>query len=175
MVIDTNDYESAPGSAILERMASAADPAQASAAGCGVLFFRLSRASGEGLGGALAAIGMRPAEYAVLHQLEDAGPISQQALGRSLRIHPSNLVALIDDLEAAGHVLRPRDPEDRRRYLLELTPSGRRRLAQAQEAALEAELELLAPLSPTERERLRDLLGRLAGHSCAPSDRCRKA
>lgn len=142
--------------------------------GCGVLFFRLSRASGESMGGALAAIGMRPAEYAALHQLEDAGPMSQQSLGRSLRIHPSNLVALIDDLESEGYVLRPRDPTDRRRYLLELTANGRRRLAQAQEAALEAELELLSPLSRAERERLRELLGRLAGHSCAPSDRCGK-
>jgi len=124
------------------------------------------------MSGALAGIGMRPAEYAVLHQLEDAGHISQQALGRALRIHPSNLVALIDELEAGGYVLRPRDPDDRRRYLLELTPKGRRRLAEAQEAAMEAELELLAPLNRSERDRLRELLGRLAGHSCAPRDRC---
>jgi len=133
-----------------------------------VLFYRLSRASSESVGGALSSIGMRPAEYAVLHQLEDAAPISQQELGRALRIHPSNLVALIDDLESDGYVLRPRDPSDRRRYLLELTAKGRRRLVQAQEVALEAELELLSPLSRSERERLRELLGRLAGHSCAP-------
>lgn len=137
-----------------------------------MLFFRLSRASGEGLGGALSEIDMRAPEFAILHQLDDAGPLSQQALGRALRIHPSNLVAMIDDLEGAELLIRPRDPADRRRYLLELTDRGRLRLEQARRVALEAELELLSPLSKSEREQLRGLLARLAGHSCAPSDRC---
>ena len=144
-----------------------------SKASCGVLFFRLSRASGEGLGGALAEIDMRQPEFAILHQLDDAGPVSQQALGRALRIHPSNLVAMIDELEKEGLLIRPRDPADRRRYLLELTDKGRLRLEQARRRALEAELELLSPLSGREREQLRALLARVATHSCGPTDRCR--
>ena len=154
-------------------MASTAKPsAQGPKPSCGVLFFRLSRASGEGLGGALSELGMRAPEFAILHQLDEAGPLSQQALGRALRIHPSNLVAMIDDLEGAGLLIRPRDPADRRRYLLELTDKGRLRLERARRMALEAELELLSPLSRQERETLRSLLARVAGHSCAPSDRC---
>lgn len=139
---------------------------------CGVLIFRLSRASGEGLGDALAAVDMRAPEFAILHQLYDAGPISQQALGRALRIHASNLVALIDQLESDGSLIRRRDPTDRRRYLLELTDAGVRRLAEAQRAAQTAEADMLSPLSPAERERLRGYLARLAGHACAPKDRC---
>ena len=153
-------------------MAARAKPTQKSSGACGVLFFRLSRASGEGLGDALAELGMRPAEYAVLHQLAEAGPLSQQALARALRIHPSNLVGLIDELEGSELVLRRRDPEDRRRYLLELTANGGRRLGQAERATHEAERELLSPLNRAERERLRELLSRLAVHSCAPTDRC---
>jgi len=155
-------------------MAARSTPASAPSSACGVLFFRLSRASGEGMGDALARLGMRPAEYAILHQLAEAGPVSQQALGRALRIHPSNLVGLIDELEAGELVTRRRDPEDRRRYLLELTAKGGRRLGQAEQATMEAERELLSPLTRTERERLHELLGRLAGHSCAPRDRCGK-
>lgn len=153
----------------------AADPASGSGGSkvsCGVLLFRLSRASGEGLGGALDRLGMRAPEFAVLHLLHDSGPISQQALGRALRIHPSNLVALIDELERRELLTRRRDAADRRRYLLELTTEGRRRLEQAERVALEAEREMLAPLSSAEREALRDYLTRLAGHSCAPRDRC---
>ncbi|MBA2522244.1 MAG: MarR family transcriptional regulator [Solirubrobacterales bacterium] len=149
-------------------------PGSGRKASCGVLFFRLSRASGEGLGGALSGLDMRAPEFAILHQLDDAGPISQQALGQALRIHPSNLVAMIDDLEGAGLLIRPRDPADRRRYLLELTDKGRLRLEQARVAALEAELEMLSPLNGREREQLRGLLARVAGHSCAPQDRCRR-
>ena len=157
-----------------DRMATRAKPATTVSGACGVLFFRLSRASGEGMGDALARLGMRPAEYAVLHQLAEAGAISQQALGRALRIHPSNLVGLIDELEGAELVTRRRDPDDRRRYLLELTAKGGRRLGQAEAATMDAERELLAPLTATERARLHELLGRLAGHSCAPRDRCGK-
>lgn len=146
--------------------------APTSGVGCGLLLFRLARVSGEGLTEALGRIGMRPAEFAVLEQLDSSGPISQQALGRALRMHPSNLVGMIDLLEAAGLLLRPRDPGDRRRYLLELTARGRRRLAEAHRAVVEAELEILAPLTPAEQKRLRGYLERLAGHSCAPRDRC---
>ena len=141
---------------------------------CGVLFFRLSRVSTEGLGGALSELGLRAPEYAILHQLYEAGPISQQALGRALRIHASNLVALIDELEGDGSVIRRRDPDDRRRYLLELTDDGLRRLARAETAASGAEAEMLAPLTAAERERLRSYLQKLAGHSCAPGDSCGK-
>jgi DNA-binding MarR family transcriptional regulator len=144
----------------------------ASKPSCGVLFFRLSRASGEGLGDALSAVDMRAPEFAILHQLYEAGPISQQALGRSLRIHASNLVALIDELESDGSLIRRRDPTDRRRYLLELTDDGVRRLAEAQRAAASAEAEMLSPLTPAERERLRAYLTKMAGHSCTSSKRC---
>ncbi len=116
MVIKANDYESAQSIAIFGAMA--VNPRQAPRKGtvnCGVLLFRLSRASGEGLGDALAQVGMRAPAYAILNQLYEAGPISQQALGRALRIHASNLVALIDELEAEGCVIRRRDPDDRRR------------------------------------------------------------
>ena len=139
---------------------------------CGVLFFRLSRASTEGLGGALSAVGLRAPEFAILHQLYEAGPISQQALGRALRIHASNLVAMIDELEADGSVIRRRDPEDRRRYLLELTDDGLRRLAKAETVAKSAEAEMLSPLTAAEQERLRTYLTKMAGHSCAPGDAC---
>lgn len=148
---------------------AAKGPKQAPAAkpSCGVLLFRLSRASGEGLGGALAAVDMRASEFAILHHLYAEGPISQQELGRALRIHASNLVAMIDQLESDGLLIRRRDPDDRRRYLLELTDAGVRRLADAERAAQGAEAEMLAPLTAAERERLRRYLTKMAGHSCA--------
>ena len=176
MIMKANDYESELLAAIFDGMA--ANPRQAPAppkrgkASCGVLLFRLSRASGEGLGDALAEVGMRAPAYAILQQLYEAGPISQQALGRALRIHASNLVALIDELEAGGSVIRRRDPDDRRRYLLELTDEGLRRLAKAETVTRAAEANMLAPLTVAERERLQGYLAKLAANSCAPRDRC---
>jgi DNA-binding MarR family transcriptional regulator len=144
---------------------------QAATAGYTMLIFRLARVTGLQLSRALEALGMRTNEFAVLHHLHLAGPLSQQQLGGALGINPSNLVGLLDALEADGLVLRPRDPSDRRRHLVGLTPAGDGRLAQAKRAVAQAEQDLLAPLDASERKQLHGLLERLAGHSCTPG-RC---
>src|SRR6476646_3616381 len=142
------------------------------ATGHAMLIFRLARVTGYRLSQALAGLEMRTNEFAVLHHLYQAGPLSQQELGGALRINPSNLVGLLDDLESDGSILRPRDPRDRRRHLVGLTPAGHKRLAQAKRAVEEAERDLLSPLSAAEQRELHDYLERLAGHSCTPGSRC---
>lgn len=137
-----------------------------------MLTFRLARVTGYRLTRALAAVEMRTIEFAVLHQLNQSGPLSQQELGGALRINPSNLVGLLDALEADGLVVRPRDPADRRRHLVGLTPAGHSRFVQAKRAVAQAEQDLLAPLDTAEREQLHGLLERLARHSCAPGRGC---
>jgi DNA-binding MarR family transcriptional regulator len=132
---------------------------------------RLARLAGYRLGQALEALEMRTHEFSVLHHLQQAGPLSQQELGAALRINPSNLVGLLDALEADGLIVRPRDPTDRRRHLVGLTVNGKRRLELARRATGAAERELLAPLSPAEREEFRSYLERLAGHACGARGR----
>jgi DNA-binding MarR family transcriptional regulator len=139
--------------------------------GATVLIFRLARMSGYRLAEALATLEMRTHEFAVLHHLHQAGPLSQQELGSALRINPSNLVGMLDALEADGLVVRPRDPADRRRHLVELTPKGQRRLSQAKRAVEAAEQDLLAPLSRIEREKFHLILERLASHACGGAGR----
>ncbi len=135
-------------------------------AACGVLLLRLARATSRRLTAALESLGMSGHEFATLSVLRDSGPLSQQQLSEGLRIHPSNLVGLLDALEQQGLVARTRDPADRRRHFVGLTPGGMQRLEEAQRAALDAERELLAPLSTAERDELQSYLVRLAGHSC---------
>jgi DNA-binding MarR family transcriptional regulator len=135
-------------------------------AGSAVLILRLARATSYRLAEALAALDMRNHEFAVLYHLHQAGPLSQQELGGALRINPSNLVGLLDALEADRLIIRPRDPSDRRRHLVELTPVGRQRLSEAKRAVEAAERDLLAPLTEVERARLIGVLERLATHTC---------
>jgi DNA-binding MarR family transcriptional regulator len=137
-----------------------------------LLIVRLARMAGFRLGEALAAMEMRTHEFAVLNHLSESAPLSQQELGQALRINPSNLVGLLDLLEADDLLVRVRDPHDRRRHLVTLTPVGRRRLMRAWEAAAAAEADLLSPLSDQEREQLRSMLERLVGHACRPGTRC---
>jgi MarR family transcriptional regulator, lower aerobic nicotinate degradation pathway regulator len=102
---------------------------------------------------------------AVLTSLAELGPVSQRQVGEHLGKDCSDLVAVLDDLEVAGLVVRGRDQRDRRRHRVMLTPAGRRALARLDEAAWEAEDAVLAPLDERERELLHGLLRRvLARH-----------
>ena len=137
-------------------------------AGCGLLIARVARMCGYGLSQSLDAIDMRGHEFAILHRLEQGGTAHGRELARTLRLHPSNLVALLDQLEADGLIARRRDPRDRRRQVIALTADGTRRLRQAEDAAAHAERELLSPLSDEERAELHSYLERLADHACRP-------
>src|SRR6185503_14113917 len=137
-----------------------------------LLMVQLARMAGHRVGKALTAMEMRTHEFAVLNHLSESGPLSQQQLGQALRINPSNLVGLLDLLEADGLLVRVRDPQDRRRHIVTLTAMGRGRLMRAWEAAEAAEADLLSPLSHQEREQLRGMLERLVGHACGPRSRC---
>ena len=96
----------------------------AAESGCGILFARIARMSGQGLGRSLDALGMTGHEFAILHRLEQGGSAHGRELSRILRLHPSNLVALLDQLEVDGLIVRRRDPSDRRRQLIKLTAGG---------------------------------------------------
>src|SRR5918997_6604513 len=140
----------------------------AAGAGCGVLLARVARMSGHAVGRALEELGMSVHEFAILHRLEQGGSVHGRELSRTLRLHPSNLVALLDQLEADALIARRRDPNDRRRQIIKLTPAGTERLHRASAAVAEAERELLSPLSADDRRRLHSYLEQLADHACRP-------
>ncbi len=122
---------------------------------------RLVRSGGES---ALARLGLRPRHLVALTILRDhGGEIRQQRMAAALQIDGTNLVGLLNHLEAAGLVERRRSPEDRRRHVVELTGAGRRRLAQAEDALAALEDELLGALDDGERETLYRLLRKATG------------
>jgi DNA-binding MarR family transcriptional regulator len=104
-------------------------------------------------------LGIRLKEYVTLSHLSD-GARAQSELCAAMHLDPNNCVLVLNDLEAAGHAERKRDPADRRRHIVEMTPAGRKALERAERAMEGLEDEVLGALSPDEREVLRDLLGR---------------
>jgi MarR family transcriptional regulator, temperature-dependent positive regulator of motility len=95
-----------------------------------------------------------------LSYLRDHDGSPQQELGDALCMDANNVVLLLNELEDLGHIARRRDPHDRRRHLVDLTPQGRRALASAEREQESIEDEVLAALDPEERATLWRLLSR---------------
>jgi DNA-binding MarR family transcriptional regulator len=103
-------------------------------------------------------IGIRLKQFIALDYLREQGGTTQQQLGETLHLDKNNCVILLNDLEEDGYVARRRDPTDRRRHLVEMTPDGERALKEAEENLETLEDEVIGELSTDERAALRELL-----------------
>ena len=125
-----------------------------------VLITRLARAMRRRFEQAVMPLGLRARHLVALTHLQDNGPSAQQTLIEALGLDASNLVALLNELEDAGLIVRRRDRADRRRGIIELSPEGERMLLEVDRALEEVDDEILAALSAEERATLNDLLAR---------------
>jgi DNA-binding MarR family transcriptional regulator len=115
----------------------------------------LNRRTGEEL------LGMRFKPYMTLGYIRDHPGTTQQELESALFIDANSVVLILNELEAAQYSMRRRDPNDRRRHIVELTVAGRRAVERADKAREGLEDEVLRNLSPEERRTLRQLLERV--------------
>lgn len=118
--------------------------------------------------GALAPLGLRSRHVLTLTVLRDRGPREQQDLAGIIEMDSTNVVGLLNDLEAAGLVERRRSPTDRRRHIVQITRKGARTLAQAEFALGAVEDEVLCALDQEQREQLYSLLQQATGGSVQP-------
>lgn len=128
------------------------------------LVSRAALQAGRLTGERLGEVGLRRKHFSVLATLDEAGPLSQAAIGRRLALDRSDLHAIVGDLERDGLVERARDPGDRRRNTVRLTAKGRGALKRLDARVQAAQDDLLAPLSAAERRQLVALLTRVVDH-----------
>src|ERR1700704_6350404 len=107
---------------------------------------------------ALAPLGLRSRHLVALTVLREGGESTQQALSTTLQIDRTNLVGLLNELEAEQLIVRRRSSEDRRRHIVEVTAAGASVLAKAEFALLAVEDEVLGGLNDEQRETLYFLL-----------------
>jgi MarR family transcriptional regulator, lower aerobic nicotinate degradation pathway regulator len=107
--------------------------------------------------------GLRLGHLAVLGALTEDGARTQRELSELLKIHPSDMVTLVDDLAQRDLISRTTDPADRRRNLITLTTSGSKLVRQATTQSRRIHRELLSVLSRGEQESVRQLLDRALG------------
>ncbi|WP_035796801.1 MarR family winged helix-turn-helix transcriptional regulator [Kitasatospora mediocidica] len=118
---------------------------------------------------AVEPLGIRPKHVALMAVLSAGAAASQLELAQTLGVVASVVVGLTDRLEALGAVERLRDPDDRRRHRLSLTPAGRTLLASCTAAATALDAELTASLSPAEAQSLHRAVGVLASETGLPA------
>jgi DNA-binding MarR family transcriptional regulator len=97
-------------------------------------------------------------DYSVLAILAEGARETQANIADALDLDPSRLVALLDSLEERDLIIRQRDPHDRRRHVVSITTTGRRKLSKLREMIKQLENEFLAPLDETSRKTLHELL-----------------
>jgi MarR family transcriptional regulator, lower aerobic nicotinate degradation pathway regulator len=130
----------------------------------GMLLLKIGKAAERRFEKALKPSGLTPRHLGVLFEVQ-ARPTSQQALIETIGVDPSKLVGLLNDLEADGLIVRKRDPEDRRRHIVEVSTKGSARLEDAKKVAATVEEELLAGLDADQRAELLALLAQVADSS----------
>jgi DNA-binding MarR family transcriptional regulator len=125
--------------------------------------------TGARIRAALGVAGLHPRHAMTLMQLAP-GAMSQRELAAVMEVDPSQLVAILNELESSGLAERRRDPADRRRHIVKITQAGADALEQVDEAVSAAERELFADLSEAEQAVLRALLDRVSvdgsAHDC---------
>jgi DNA-binding MarR family transcriptional regulator len=107
---------------------------------------------------ALLPHGVTGRQCAILATIDGEGLLSQQDVAQLLKVDRTTMVALIDELETAGLVLRRTHPDDRRKNVVELTSAGRDTLRSAEVARHSAETRFLASLSNAQAAAFRNAL-----------------
>ena len=113
-------------------------------------------------------LGMRLKAYMTLGYIRDHPGATQQELESALVMDANSVVLILNELEAKQFSIRKRDPQDRRRHILEMTPAGRSALERADKERESLEAEMLANLSPEERKTLRKLIERVLENLLQP-------
>jgi len=119
-----------------------------------LLLIKLGRITMHRFTEALEPYGLRPRHVAALIELRDTGELPQQWLCGAMHIDPTNLVEILNQLEGAGYAVRRRDPEDRRRHLVEISDKGLAVLDEVSAVMDGVEEELLDGVDPAERDSL---------------------
>ncbi|HEY7122083.1 MAG TPA: MarR family transcriptional regulator [Solirubrobacterales bacterium] len=128
------------------------------------LLTRLSRVIYRSAGPEL--LGVKLKEFVTLLYLREMEKATQQRLAQALMLDANNTVILLNGLEEKGMVERTRDPEDRRRHLVAITPKGVKAMEKAERELETVEGDVLGNLDASERSELHDLLAKaLEDHS----------
>jgi DNA-binding MarR family transcriptional regulator len=112
----------------------------------------------------LNPVGLSVTQFNVLSVLlRVREPLTMGELAQAVSVRSANLTAVADSLAARGLVDRTLNPDDRRSFLVSITPDGHTFMAGFLPAHWRVLQDLMSGLSRPERTRLLELLEKLLG------------
>src|SRR5918911_226708 len=102
------------------------------------------------------ATGVAPARLSALSVLVFGGPRTLGELAAAEQVRPPTMTRIVQALEDEGLIRRERDPRDGRIHRLHATAQGRRVMQRGRERRIASLAALLARLTPSEVERIRE-------------------
>lgn len=109
----------------------------------------------------MTPFGLRTVSFSVLSVISHSPGVTSRQLCQMLHVLPPNMVVVLRELDKRGLIKRDPHPTDGRAMGLSLTPAGKKLIAQAEQAASEADLLGSLGLSASERETLAQLLQKI--------------
>jgi DNA-binding MarR family transcriptional regulator len=128
----------------------------------GYLISQVRAAMRGQLDAALATKGLTAPQYTALTTLEEDPCLSNAEMARLCFVTPQTMLLIINNLDQAGLVARTPHPTHGRVRQIELTPRGRKLVADCHQRVLALEERLVSRLTKTQRKQLFELL-----QSCA--------
>jgi MarR family 2-MHQ and catechol resistance regulon transcriptional repressor len=113
----------------------------------------------------VAATRLGLTDFAVLKVLLFTGPLPVNVIGSKVLLTSGSITATLDRLAAQGLVKRTNHPTDRRAYLVNLTPAGRKKIGPASLKHAKKMAEVVSVLTPTEQQELVRLMKKLGKHA----------
>ena len=113
-------------------------------------------------------LGMEFKQYSTLSYLREGG-LPQHTLAETLHVDENALVLILNVLERDELIARRRDPSDRRRHIVQITPRGRRALEKAEHGMEAVEEDVLGGLTTSERATLARLLNQALEGAKSPA------
>lgn len=111
---------------------------------------------------------IRPVQLSILGLIHEHPRLRQSDLGRALDIKRANIVTLLDELERRNLIVRQPAHADRRSYVLELTPAGKRLTVELLDLHARLEENLAQHLGVRDRDHLLRLLKKFRHLQPAP-------
>ncbi|MEO0386067.1 MAG: MarR family winged helix-turn-helix transcriptional regulator [Pseudomonadota bacterium] len=105
--------------------------------------------------------GLTPTQFSTLIRVSEAGPVSQNHLGRLAAMDVATIKGVVDRLRAKGLMASRPDTVDKRRSIITLTVAGQALIADLTALGRAITEETLEPLSEAERQTLVALLQKL--------------